>query len=38
MADDGTIFFVDPLIRLKKPAKEVIEYLVGDIWQDIKDD
>ena len=35
MADDGTIFFIDPLIRLKKPAKEVIAFLVGDIWKEI---
>ena len=35
MADDGTIFFIDPLIRLKQPAKEVIAFLVGDIWKEI---
>ena len=26
--NDGNIYFIDPLIRLKKPAPEVIEYLL----------
>ena len=29
--DNGRLFFVDPLIRLKKSALEVIEWLVGPI-------
>ena len=28
--DSGELFFIDPLIRLKKPALEVIANLVGD--------
>lgn len=28
--DNGGVCFIDPLIRLKKPAKEVIKALVGD--------
>ena len=27
--DDGNIYFIDPLIRLKKPAPEVVEYLLN---------
>ena len=27
--DDGNIYFIDPLIRLKRPAPEVIEYLLN---------
>ena len=29
--DNGRLFFIDPLIRLKKSALEVIEWLVGPI-------
>ena len=31
--DNGEVCFIDPLIRLKKPAKEVIAALVGDLDQ-----
>lgn len=27
--DDGELYFIDPIIKLKKPAKEVIEFLVN---------
>ena len=29
--DDGKLRFIDPLIRLKKPALEVIKHLVGEL-------
>ena len=29
LGDDGKVYFIDPLIRLKRPANEVIEYLTG---------
>ena len=29
--DDGRLYFIDPLIRLKRPALEVIEGLVGPV-------
>ena len=29
--DAGNLRFIDPLIRLKKPAREVIDRLVGDV-------
>jgi hypothetical protein len=32
--DNGKLFFIDPLIRIKKPAVDVIEWLVGNIdWR-----
>ena len=31
LGSDGTVCFIDPLIRLKKPAAEVIEALVGPL-------
>ena len=32
--DDGKLFFIDPLICIKKPAVDVIEWLVGNIdWR-----
>lgn len=27
--DDGELYFIDPIIKLKKPAKEVIEFLIN---------
>ena len=38
--DDGNIYFIDPLIRLKKPAPEVVEYLLNTRYpkQDISVD
>ena len=30
LGDDGELYFIDPLIRLKCPALKVIEYLVGE--------
>ena len=30
--DERRLRFIDPLIRLKRPAAEVLEYLVGDVW------
>lgn len=27
--DDGDLYFIDPIIKLKKPAKEVIEFLIN---------
>ena len=29
LGDDGQVYFIDPLIRLHKPAEEVIEFLTG---------
>lgn len=29
--DNGEVCFIDPLIRLKKPAREVIAALVGNL-------
>ena len=29
LGDDNRLYFIDPLIRLKKPAPEVIEHLTG---------
>lgn len=29
LGDDNRLYFIDPLIRLKKPALEVIEHLTG---------
>lgn len=29
MGDDGGTYFIDPLIRLNRPAEEVIEFLTG---------
>lgn len=31
LADDGSLRFIDPLIKLKKPALDVIAYLVGEL-------
>ena len=29
--NDGKTYYIDPLIRLKRPAREVIEWLVGEV-------
>ncbi len=29
LGDDGRTYFIDPLIRLNRPAEEVIEFLTG---------
>lgn len=29
LGDDGKVYFIDPLIRLHRPAEEVIEHLTG---------
>ena len=29
--DDGRTYYIDPLIRLKRPARQVLEWMVGEI-------